>query len=83
MTISDDALGIYTVTFKAVAKGGKELEATFTFEINCGFPIREYPVLVPKEDPALNLITVYWPLKKGTEEFTLDAYRLTGGHCNI
>ena len=35
VTIDDDAIGIYTVTFKAVAKGGKELDAAFTFEIIC------------------------------------------------
>ena len=84
MTIKNDALDLYTVTFTIVAEGGSTTTASFNFEIICGFPIREFPLKVPQEDPALNPITLTFPTSEnGHEEYTLDAYKLTGGLCKI
>ena len=58
-------------------------DVSFSFEILCGFPIREFPVLAPPEDPTDNPITVYFPMKNVMEEYTLDQYRVTGGNCLI
>jgi len=84
VTIKDDALDLYTVTFTVVADGGSTSSFPFNFEIICGFPIREFPLKIPQEDPALNPITLTFPTSEnGHEEYILDAYKLTGGFCKI
>ena len=78
-------MNIYTVTFTIKAFGGSTTTAEFEFEIECGFPIREYPEESKTYDPVMNPITVYYPIKKnqGFGEYTIDAYKHTGGDCNI
>jgi hypothetical protein len=76
-----DALGVYPVTFTIKAKGGLTTTVSFEFEIECGFDIRENPV-IPAFDPALNPITLYYKTNS-LGEYTLSPYMFTGGHCVI
>jgi hypothetical protein len=51
VTIKDNVLGVYVLSFTVEAEGGNTSTATFTFEIECGFPIG---LASAPNDPAIS-----------------------------